>query len=354
MRCIVQKIIILLSAISLFFSATVLAQDPPPAKVVTTNIILKEIAENRSFIGLLYYERISHVSSEVSGLVESIQVREGDHVKKGSALVHLNTEMLDKEITIQQTRIKQIELRIEQTAKNHKRLDGLYRQNGVSEKEYDDTFYAYQDAIIEKSTAEETLGKLLIQKRKSIINAPFDGVVLEKSVDIGDWVQQGKQLVRLACTDDLFVRVPVAENLLQYSSVGDEVTVMINAYKKEVAGKIFDIDPTADAKTKNIFLKIKIPVIEKIAENMSATVFVPTSSKRKLAIIPRDALIKFQGSDFVYSIKDGKAAILPVNIVSYLNGTIGADNPYFEPGMPVVIEGNERLRPDQSVIVVGE
>ena len=57
---------------------------------------------------------------------------------------------------------------------------------------------------------------------------------------------------------------------------------------------------------------------------------------------------------FVYTIKDDKAAILPVNIITFLGDKIGADNPYFVQGMPVIIEGNERLRPDQPVTVAGD
>jgi multidrug efflux pump subunit AcrA (membrane-fusion protein) len=148
--------------------------------------------------------------------------------------------------------------------------------------------------------------------------------------------------------------VPIAETLLQFITVNAKVPVVINAFNKEVEGTIEDLDPIADAKTKNVFLKVRIPAITKVAENMSATVFIPTSSKRQLSIIPRDALVKFQGQDFVYTVKEGKAAILPVNIVTYLGNTVGADNPYFVPDMTVVVEGNERLRPDQPVIVGGE
>ena len=93
---------------------------------------------------------------------------------------------------------------------------------------------------------------------------------------------------------------------------------------------------------------------ENVAENMSATVHVPTSEKKTLSMIPRDALIKFQGKDFVYTVKEGKAAILPINIVTYMGSMVGADNPYFVEGMAVVVEGNERLRPDQPVTVAGE
>jgi len=87
---------------------------------------------------------------------------------------------------------------------------------------------------------------------------------------------------------------------------------------------------------------------------MSSTVYIPTSEKKELAIIPRDALVQFQGKDFVYSVKDNKAAIMPVNIVTFFDDKVGADNPSFVPGMVVVVEGNERLRPGQPVTVVGE
>jgi multidrug efflux pump subunit AcrA (membrane-fusion protein) len=78
---------------------------------------------------------------------------------------------------------------------------------------------------------------------------------------------------------------------------------------------------------------------------------VPASTKQQLSIISRASLVKFQGKDFVYTVKEGKAAILPVNIVAYLGDKVGVDNPYIVPGMPVVTEGNERLRPDQPVVV---
>ncbi len=349
-----MRIIRILLAISILGCSTVYGQEPPPAKVVVAKITQQEVAENRSFLGLLYYDRMSHVSSEASGLVESIAVREGDRVKKGDPLVVLDIETLEKEITVSRTRIEQVALRIQQAEKNYKRLDSLYSQKGVSEKDYDDSYFSYQDYLMDKQVIEQELDKLLLQKRKSIIRAPFDGVVLEKNVDTGDWVQQGKKLVSVGSASDLFVRVPIAEKMLQFITLGDTVVVKINAYNKEVNGTLFDIDPTADAKTKNVFLKVRIPPLSKVAENMSATVFVPVSAKRKLSMIPRDALIKFQGSDFVYTVKDGKAAILPVNIVTFLGYAIGADNPYFVPGMDVVVEGNERLRPDQPVIIAGE
>lgn len=338
----------------LLFSPAFAQEAPPPSQVVITKIKQKEVSENRSFIGLIYYDRVSHISTEVSGLVETISVREGDLIKKGSPIVTLNTEILDKDISLTKTRIEQLELRIQHADKNYKRMETLYKKNGVSERDYDDALYTYQDSLKDKQVEQKEHEKLLIQKRKSIVRAPYDGIILEKNIDSGDWVQQGKQLVGIGSTEDLFVKVPVAETVFQHITVGEQVPVVINAFDTEIVGTISDIDPTADAKTKNIFLKIRIPPMDKVAENMSASIYIPTSQKRLLSIIPRDALIKFQGKDFVYTVKEDKAAILPVNIVTYLRDSVGADNPYFTEGMPIVIEGNERLQPDQPVVITGE
>ncbi len=330
------------------------AQGPPPAKVVVTKVAQGETAENQSVIGVVYYERFSDVSTEVAGLVENVEINQGEKVKKGDVLVRLNTEILDREISLTKTRIKQIDLRIENTRKNYKRLEKIFNEKGISEKDFDDALFTYQDAEMERQVTEDNLKKLLIRKRKSVIKAPFDGVVLRKDVDSGAWVRQGGQLVRIGSSNDLYVRAPIAETLLQYVTVDEKVPVTINAFGKELQGVIVDIDPVADVKTKNIFLKINIPSLPLVAENMSATIFVPSGPKRTLSILKRAALIKFQGKDFVYTVKDGKAAILPVNIVSYMGEKIGVDNPYIVPGMVVVTEGNERLRPDQPVMVAGE
>ena len=82
----------------------VLAADgPPPAKIKVAPVIQEEVAQTRTVIGVLYYERISHISTELAGLVESVEVKQGDMVKKGAPLVLLNTEILDKEITFQES-----------------------------------------------------------------------------------------------------------------------------------------------------------------------------------------------------------------------------------------------------------
>lgn len=327
------------------------ADGPPPAKVKVAPVTQQEVAQTRTVIGVIYFERISQISTELAGLVKNVEVSQGDTVAQGDPLVILNTEILDEEIVFQQARIKQIELRIANVEKNYRRLEKLYGKAGVSERERDNALYEYENAQLEKQATRATLQKLKIQKERSIISAPFNGIILTKEVDSGSWVQPGRQLVSIGSSEDLFIRAPISESMLKFVEPGQQLPVTITAFGKELTGTLKDIDPVADMKTKNIYLKISIEPLDVVAQNMTATISVPASFPQQLSILSRASLIKFQGKDFVYTVKEGKAAILPVNIVAYLGDKVGVDNPYIVPGMPVVIEGNERLRPDQPVTV---
>ncbi|SLM31496.1 Efflux transporter, RND family, MFP subunit (modular protein) [Desulfamplus magnetovallimortis] len=344
------NIVIVVGVVAL--CSRVYSQEPPPARVVVGKAVTEEISTNRSVTGVIYYERSSQLSTEVSGLVESVAVSQGDQVKKGDILVHLNTELLEKEISLTKTRIQQIDLRIQHAEKNYRRIERLYKSSVSSEKDYDDALYAYQDAVKEKQALKDSLARLLIQHGRAVIKAPFDGIIMDKNVDSGAWVQQGKDLMTIGSSNDLFVKAPIAEEMVRFIKEGESVQVLINAYNREVNGIIEGIDPVADLKTKNIFIKIRIPPMKMVAQNMSVSVFVPDSEKRQLTTLSRAAVVKFQGRDFVYVINESRASLRPVNVVAYLGNKVGVDNPDMVHGTPVVIEGNERLRPDQAVVVV--
>jgi membrane fusion protein (multidrug efflux system) len=311
--------------------------------VKLATVTQEEVASTRSVLGVFAFDRTSRISTEVAGLVASIAVNQGDRVKTGDELVRLNTEILEQEIALQRSRIEQVELRIANTEKNYRRLESLFNQSGVSEKEYDDALYTFDDARKEREALKNSLQKLLIQQKRSRIAAPFDGLVLSKDVDVGSWVQPGAAILTLGALDDLVIKVPVAETTLRYLDMGQPIPVTLTAFGTEVTGTLLDIEPIADIKTKNVSAKIAIEPPPIIAENMSATVTIPSSDKKTLSILSRAALIKFQGEDFIYTVEDGMAKILPVNVVAYLGERIGVDNPYIVPGMQVVVEGNERV-----------
>ena len=325
---------------------------PPPARVVVAAVEEKMVAQMAPIVGVLYFDKVSGLSTEVSGLVTSARFREGDRVKKGDVLLKLNTDFIDKDIEMARTKIEQMDVRIEKAEKDLERYEALHQSNAIREKDYDDIRFTHLDRIKEREVLKKQLEVGLLKKAKSVIQAPFDGIVLQKCADVGDWIEPGAELCRIGSIHDVFVKVPVAEELLCHSPHGDTVDVTINATGKRVTGTIAGVLPSADPRTKNCMLKIRLPRLETIVENMSATVMIPVGEPRRLKLVPRDALVSFGGKDMVYTVNGGHAVAVPIHIVSFSGEHACTDSPDIPEGMKVVVDGNERLRPQQPVTVI--
>lgn len=326
--------------------------DQPPARVVISQIEQKAIAKTLDVVGTLQFDRISALSPEVSGLVEAVLVTEGDHVEQGAPLFRLNLDFVENEIRTVRKRIAQVGTRLAQAKKDLTRYETLFNQQAASEQEYDKMRLSMEDLALQKATLEENLKLALLKKEKSVIRAPFAGVVLEKNANEGNWVGPGSRLCLLGSMEDLYVKVPMPESLLIFAKQGEEVGVRINALGLATRGSITGYIPVADPTTKNVFVKVKLPIMETAVLNMSATASMPAAIKQTMTLVPRDALVTFQGQTMVYTIKDGAATPLPVTVLAYVRGAAGIAEGPVVPGMDVVIDGNDRLRPGQPVTVI--
>lgn len=330
----------------------VLAQGRPPARVGVAPVIEREIAPTTQMIGAIEFERQSGLSSEISGLIRYQKIEEGRIVKKGAVLVHLNTDFLLKDLGILKKQVEQLEIKIQNARKNFKRLQSLYKESATSEKAYDDQADALEQLLKEKEIILENIERRKLELSKSKIRAPFNGMVLEKMKDQGEWVSPGTAVCTLASIDDVVANVAVPESLIRYVQKDQKISIVITALEKALTGIVRTIVPVADPASKTFQMKIKIPYHDHYIQNMSVMAHIPVGRKRSFRMIRRDALVRNQGKEFVYTVKDNKAKILPVTVSAYDGEFVGINEPYLVPGMLIVIDGNERLRPGQPVQIV--
>ena len=334
-------------------SATIAwAQQPPPARVAVLEVFEKEVAPTTPLMGVVDFDQNAGISSEISGLMVSHKMNEGQVVKKGDLLVELNTEFLQKDIGVIDQQIAQLGVRIEKTRKNLKRFEALYKEDATSEKDYDDLAFNLRELQAERASLQVTRAKKKLELEKSRIRAPFDGLVVERYKDVGEWISPADPICRLAAVKQTVIKVPVSEGLIPYVKQGQTVAVTIEALKREFKGRIRTIVPKVDPKSKTFELKVGVDFANGLMQNMSASVNVPSGYKKKLKMIKRDALVRHEGKQFVYSVKEGKAKIMPVRVAAVDGEYLGVEAPYIRAGMPVVVDGNERLRPDQAVQIV--
>ena len=337
--------------LTVLFCGSAAAQQPP-AKVVAAKVFAKDLAQTRPMVGVVDFNKTAGLSPEVSGLIASHSIEEGVVVKKGAVLVRMNTDFLEKDIAVINQEVLQLDITIQKTEKNLERLKALRSDNIATEKEFDDLDFSLKELFTQRESLKFKLAKKELELAKSTLRAPFDGLVLAKYKSQGEWISPGVAVCLLGSINDLVVRVAVDEKLVTFVKPGLDLTLNLTPLSKQLTGRLVNRIPVADPKSKTFQINIAIPYFPGVIQNMSARVEVPVSAKTSLKMVRRDALVRFKGKEFVYTVKEGKAKILPINIVAMDGEYLGVNNPYIVPGMPIVVDGNERLRPDQAVAVI--
>ncbi|MCG8425777.1 MAG: efflux RND transporter periplasmic adaptor subunit [Chromatiales bacterium] len=346
-----KKIAQLLLFVSLL-PLQVQSASPPPARVVTVPVEEQEMAATQALSGIVDFDRISAVSGEVSGLITKLHISEGKQFKAGDPLLELNTDLIRKDIDIKNKEKAQVSADLEKVGRTLKRLESLLQKNSASRQAYDDARFDHRSLQKKRETLDEELQRLKLQLDKSVVRAPFNGIVLEKQKEQGEWLAPGMPVCRLASTEDLVVKVAVSENMAKFQQVGQTIPISINALDLRLTGTVKGFIPVADLRSKSALLKITIPYQPGVMQNMTASAEVAAGRKQTLQMIPRDAVVRMNGKTFVYSIKEDKAQLIPVTIISRTDIAIGVNQNSIRKGMPVVIDGNDRLRPNQAVQVI--
>jgi len=335
-------------------SQSLRAAEQPPARVRVAVVGERQLAQTVRALGVVDFARVARVAPEVSGVVAAIELRAGQVVERGDVLVELDDRFLKKDIDIRQREVEQVEAEIDRERANLQRLESLLASSSASRGAYEDSLYTVRAQEKRRDTLREQIARLRISLEKSRVRSPFDGVVLEKLAELGEWVGPQTPVARIAASAELRVRASIGQDLARFQRPGARVPVLLEGLGERLEGTIRDLRPVVDLRSQNITVNVALDYRPGLLQNMQARVELPAAERRKLRLLPRDALVRFKGKDFVYAVVDEVARIMPVNIVARLKAEVGVDDEHIVVGMSVVIDGNDRLRPDTPVSVVEE
>jgi len=323
------------------------AQGPPPATVAVAKVKAGRVAPQSEFIATVFYQEISETASETSGLASDVRFEEGQRVKKGHVLVALGSEILRKRLQAARSTYEQVLSELEIARIDLKRREKLFEKKSISEQTYDENRYRVIGSEKQAASLNARVEQLAIELEKKIIRAPFDGVVIKRHVDRGEWISEGETVAVIGKDDVIDIVAELPEQIIPYVKIGMQVRAAANG--QEFSGTVNAIVPKGDVSTRTFPVKIRTANQFSLIEGMSAKVTLPKGEIKKTLIVPRDAVITKFGQTVVFTAENSKATMLPVQIIGYENLNAGVAGPGLKEGMFVVVKGNERLSNGQTV-----
>lgn len=327
--------------------------------LVQTSLIKRgSLNTEQVFIGSIHFSQSSLLASKTQGMVLKVNFDTTEQIHKGDILVELDHEILDSRIKAIQASINELYLLKEKSAKDLKRYKKLVQQKNVSQQKYDEIYYdkIRIDQKLISSNAE--LEALLIERQQNIIKAPFSGVITERHVDIGEWVDKGGKIATLVNPQQAISLFDLPASYALDIKSGEKL--MVKAGGQSLSGTIEGIIIKGDNKSRTFPLKIRLQSQSIVLfEGMEALINLPRINNNDTLLVPRDAVIKRFGSDVVFvveHVKDKRKAKMYPVIVHLYDGSMAsisakeknAENT-LNAGMQVIIKGNERVFPGQDL-----
>jgi RND family efflux transporter MFP subunit len=334
------------------------AQTPkgrPPTPVRVAEVVNRTVQKTVELVGTVEPWRRSIVAGEIAALVEKFPVEEGMAVKRGEMLAQLRTDTLSIQLNAAEATHRESEARYQQAKKDLARIKTLFAKQLVTQKEYDDA--VTQEAALALRLAQLESAILQVQDRlkKARVVAPFDGWVVKEFTEVGQWIQAGGPIVELVDLSRVQVEVPLPERYVGEVKVGASVAATFDGLQGfQASGKVFSVLAQADRNSRTFPIKVELPNADlRIKSGLVSRVILQVGAPYEALVIPKDALVLRGGAEFVFVMEDGNVTQVPVVGINHVNSEVEVTGE-LEPGMIVVVEGNERLFPGQAVRVLEE
>lgn len=328
------------------------AQEAPRASLVEVQTLKKqEVNDLQEFVGTVNFDKKSKIASQSSGIAKKINFEVGQKVKKDEVLVQIDSDILESQIKASMADVNMYEVQLKNAKKNYDRYNALVEKKSISQKVFDDAKVEYDVANENLISSKAKLNELNIQKSKKVIKAPYSGVIVEKNINLDEWLNQGSQIATIVNTQELEVVFNLPITFIGGLKSGDEYD--INISDEIIKAKLYAAIPSGDKLTRTFPVRFKADAGEKfIFDGASAKISFAKETKTQALVINRDAVIKRFNMDVIFTVVENKAVMIPVKVITYfgLNAAIMGEG--LVEGMQIVTKGNERIFPDMPIQIL--
>jgi len=326
-------------------------------------MVLVDLAEEASLIeevplsGTVTSKRIAKLSTEVSGLVDAVNVDIGDTVQAGAEILRLNSELEALSLAAARAATEQAIQELKDTKRRLADAKALAERHTISVNEQESLAAEVRidGAEVERLRAEQQRQAARLRRYK--LSAPFAGVISRKLTEQGEWLQPGQDVVELVSTRDLRIDFKAPQSVYAKLDQTTQVRIQLDALPgQRFDGSIETIIPVLAATTRTFLIRVILndPKV-KLAPGMSASAVLRLNTGSQGVVVHRDALMRYpDGRVTVWVVNEqGNQTTVSEHQVKTglsFNGKVAISGG-LQPGTPIVVQGNEALRDGQAVIV---
>ena len=203
--------------------------------------------------GSIQPERKADLRAEVSAVVLQVLKESGDLVRRGDVLARLDQTAILDSLNSAEDNARNAVQSLDQAERNLQRLKTL-RASGMTSLQALDEAEVRRNGAQSELSASKTRAVLARQQlERTIVRAPFDGVVSERKVSAGDTASVGKELFKVMDPNSMRFAGRVSADKISVVSVGQAVSFRINGYAgQEFRGKVTRVDPSANDVTRQV------------------------------------------------------------------------------------------------------
>jgi RND family efflux transporter MFP subunit len=360
-----------LGLVAMLWASAVVAQERQ-VPVRTEPAAIEEIQQTHRVTGSLRAVSRARVAALEDGQIVQVVVREGARITKRDVLARLDdrrirAQIAESEATLNATQamIEQRRAELTKADQDYTRASHLVQRRVASQQEYD---HAEADASVTRArlTAAERQFKQVESQRRLLqvrlddttITAPFDGYVVERHVEPGEWVRPGDAIVTLVSAGTIEAWLEVPERFAgDVAQALPPITVEVPAVGQSIAVPQGIRVPQMDLRARTFFVVVELSDhAGLLTPGMAVSAWVPVGPQSKQLTVPGDAVIRDAANAFVYKVQhdgsSGHAVQVPVRVLFQVAGKVAVVAQDLRPNDHVVVEGNERLLPGTQLALL--
>lgn len=304
-----------------------------------------KLTDDTQAVGSLRSRQSVVLRPEISGRITQLNFKDGERVRKGQLLVQFDDQL-------QLAQVKQSRAELSIALANHKRNQDLAAQDFISQRTVDESA-----ANLEVSQAKLALSEATAARLK--ILAPFDGVTGIRTVNPGDYLKDGADIVNVEDLDAVFVDFRLPERFLTKIKKGQRALVDLDALPgRKFSALVQAIDPLIDANGRSVSVRACIDNRAMgLRPGMFARVTAVFGERERALVVPEEAIVPQGQRQFVIKVVDG--TVKDSKISQRTEVQVGMRRPGrveiiegLSEGDVVIVAGQQRVQKDGSMVKV--